>query len=489
MPPTLEQIKKRKLGIAYHPKASLHRGDLKLGLYAESKWLKFVQELRVGKRPFAKIHLPCSCKPAPYLVSKDILGELHKRSPPWGLSIDAMRTATRAYHEQLFPYTMQSFEHSCIGAVWTVMKAGLADVISDFKPPKATVMQHVIRSDKLMQKGKGRAFLMPSDVISAGNKLAARIRQLELQQLFLDVRAYSVREPLAAMVDKYKLRSLMWHKVFTVGLRGSSKSLWRTMSATKSLRCQTKKDIDKLMVAYDSNDQQLRAKYKSPGASPQLDSDHPWRFEAETLLRLEARWEALNIRTIKAAEKALPKRTADLTDEIDDLQMQLGCLENNLKQGDQSVKPEMARLKKKLAQALEDQKRISKQAETLKGNRAKGQLVNPQALKAFLDERLRHEEMRRSRAEILIKLHQRIFDYVFGYKSADNVARTDQRFLAVLLLGQLVSWRFSELTHDNLSIELRDCGERDGGFVIKGHTLALGEKDVRLGQIYAHYRI
>jgi len=489
MPPTLEQIKKRNLGIAYRPKASLHRDDLKLGLYAKSKWLKFVQELRVGKRPFAKLHLPCSCKPAPYLVRKDLLSDLRKRRTTWGLSIDAMRIATRAYHEQLFPYTMQSYEHSCIGAVWTVMKAGLADVISDFKPPKATAMQRVIHSDKLMKVGKSKSFLMPSDVISAGNKLAARIRELELQQLYLDVRAYSMREQLATMVDQKKLRGLMWHKVFTVGSRGSSKSLWRTMSAAKSWRCKRKQAIDKLMEDYDKNDKRLRAKYKSPGASPQLDSDQPWRFEAENLLRIEGRWEALNIRSIKAEEKALPKRAGDLTWEVQDLNLELAFLENDLEKGDESAKQKIVLQKKKIMKATEEMNRITKQAKTLKDNRAKGQLVNKNALKAFLGERRRYEEMRKSRAKILIDLHQAIFDYIFAYKGADNVARVDQRFLGVLLLGQLVSWRFSELTHDNLSIELRDSGERDNGFVIKGHKLALGEKDARLGKIYEHYKI
>jgi hypothetical protein len=109
--------------------------------------------------------------------------------------------------------------------------------------------------------------------------------------------------------------------------------------------------------------------------------------------------------------------------------------------------------------------------------------------KHYDKELARYEKIRRGRAAKLIKLHELIFDYVRAYKEKPEYAKKDQRYLAVLLLGQFVSWRYAEVTHDNLSVELIQGGWLRDIFVLKGLFLNLAEKDPKLSKHYPRYTV
>ncbi len=100
------------------------------------------------------------------------------------------------------------------------------------------------------------------------------------------------------------------------------------------------------------------------------------------------------------------------------------------------------------------------------------------ALIAWEKELEGYEKIRRTRARHLLSIHQKTFNYIRKiYKRKHH----GNRFYSVLMMGQVVAWRFVEVTHDNLTISLDEIDAM-------GFTLSKGEMEQRLGEIYPHLK-
>lgn len=443
---TFPSVKKLNLSLMLASKTSLPAERLLLGQYSLPQQMALYKDLQVGKRPYAKLYVPCAAYPAPFNLT-----EQRERRTPWGLSIDAMRLAMRPYRAGLHPYLLNSFKHNCIGAVWVTLSAGLADVLSAFKPPaggmhSVPLMALVRTLAKAFKPSVNEDFLfatlVPSDVIGAGEKLIAAIQRLDRQQLLLDEEASRHRDALAKLMRDEELYGVDWHNVLI------SSAIWRDLSSMSSLRPRTKKAIDALVLAYDKNERAIS------GANPSA---------TERLLKVEAKWEGI------------AQYTRSIRGELDKVQNEVDeVLEAtaSIVRGDgrfagrtatTAAHPFRTQQHERYTALLARKKKLQADLRLFllgDGNRNPG---SKPALAEYYKELSKHEDVRRSRAKLLVKLNDAIHAYVRGARNR-NRNRPRRRYLACLLLGQFVSWRFVEVTHENLSIECH--GINEAGFVL-----------------------
>jgi len=424
------RIKNQNLTIDYLPKAKMSKNDLRLNHYAPKLRGGLHNMIEVGKMPFAKVYVSCSCPPAPY-ITKDITHANRRTS--WGLSIDAMGHASRPYHERLRGYAMQSMSLSCAGAVNTILKAGLGDIITDMVPKRAKLLP--------------RWFVVPSDLIQVGKRMTKNIWTMDKQQSFLDLKAYEQRASATQLALEDQCLVHGWRRFF------SKHTDWRALSEGRGARCAKKRKIDTLMYAFAKAEKSLAGSQSTSPKKQRGKNGYSWEMEVGYLWRLEAIWQALEHKN---------KRVRELEEK----------------------KTEHAGLQNKQDhQAEKARKRLERQMFLLK----KSIDSLEYDFKLYDEELARYEKIRRGRAAKLIKLHKAIFAYVKAYKKKSEYAANDQRYLAVLLLGQFVSWRYAEVTHDNLSVELIQGGWARDIFVLKGLFLNLAEKDPKLSEHYRRY--
>lgn len=375
--------------------------------------------MQVVKQPYARVYVPCSCLPASILP-----GEVYLRRSPWGLSLDAMNLKFRSYEAGLRLYKMQAFDDNCIGAVWECMKSGLAEVITNkFRPAKGVVSTIVHFKS-----------LLPSDAINASKALAAEILRMNKQQQYLDLRVYEYRDRVSQFAAEKSCFEGNWRNYVRLSAR------WRDFSSASGLRPFTLMPIDKLVDKYDRNERLLGKEDK---------------HSVQDLLRLEAVWETRCHSIGVTGIKKLIKDISSVEGQLEDF-----------------------RLKGRTAPAFLSKKkaRLDKELEAAEKN------VKP-ALTAWEQELEQYEKVRRSRARILIDLHEAVFAYVFNHTCSKlHSPNPDRRYIATILLGQFVCWLFAEVVHDNLSVRFH--GMTEGGV-----TLTMDEKDRCLGDAFPNLRI
>lgn len=381
---------------------------------------KPLENLKIIKQPFVRIYVPCACLPAPIIP-----GDVYLGRSPWGLSIDAMKFKFRSYEEGFRSYKMKGFAGNCIGAVWECLKGGMAEVITDkFRPSKGFVSSLAHFQS-----------LLPSDAIDASMALSGEIYRLNRQQQFLDLLAHACREQLGGLTGQHDCRGGAWRDY--VRLRAS----WTALSSAFGSRPPSLAPIDKLVDRYEKTERLLGKK----------DSD-----AVQDLLKLEAVWET------RYSAVAFVK---DARTKLSSAQKSLDKYEGNLRNSPQNA---LAKTRRDMfKKRVEEYRALLKQREK----------SSEPHIKAWEEELEKYEKVRLSRAEILIKLHEAVFDYAFNHACSkpSPAAKPDKRYLAVLLLGQFVCWLFAEVTHDNLAVRFRNIDSDGFQFVIQAREKSLGE--------------
>lgn len=386
-----------------------------------------IEETTIYKQPFVRVYVPCSCLPAPLVP-----GEVYMGTSPWGLSIDAMKLKFRSYEAGFRNYKMKGFEGNCIGAVWECLKSGLADVITD----KFRTSKGLVNTLAHLQS------LVPSDAIGASIALSDEIIRLNLKQRFLDVQAYKYKEGLAALKDQYKCSGEEWRNYVRI-----HKS-WTTISSDTGIRPSALASIDKLVAQYEKNEKLLG----------KTDEDC-----VQDVLKLEAVWESRYV----AVKEIIP-----LIEDIHKAQARLEELQDRIDQG--GATQILLNLKKKYQQEID-------KYQTNLNDRLKR--AEPQ-IKAWEEELGKYEKVRRSRAGILVKLHDAVFAYVYNNVSSkpSPTSAPDKRYLATLLLGQFVCWLFAEVMHDNLTVRFHNI-------TAEGLLFSMQEKEKALGKAFPNLDI
>ncbi len=422
-----------------------------------------IDKMEIRKQPYVRVYVPCSCLPAPIIP-----GEVYLGRSPWGLSIDAMNYKFRSYEEGFRYYKMKGYNGNCIGAVWECMKSGLAEIITDkFRPAKGftSTLAHF-------------QSLLPSDAIDASISLSQEIVRLNKQQQYLDLRAYQCREELAALAGKHECFGEAWHSYVRLS------TSWRALSSVSGIRPSSLTPIDKLVDKYEKNERALGKK----------DED-----SVQDLLKLEAVWESRYVAVSPVKKKLLElnKALSKLAETNEKLE-KLKEIQNLVAKGrdaiDQSgyslherlqlrqilnLKPEQQTkfFKDQFSELEKKTKQKEEQCAALEKDVKIFEVKAEPALKAWEQELENYEKVRRSRAVILLKLHEAVFSYVFNHPGSKTSSAPDGRYSAALLLGQFVCWLYAETVHDNLSIRFRNM-------TAEGFLLAMEEKDKRLGDAF-----
>lgn len=407
-----------------------------------------LDEMVVVKQPYAKVYVPCACLPTAIYPL-----DVYRRRTAWGLSMDAMNFRFRSYEDGLRKYKMQAFDDNCIGAVWECLKSGLARVITPrFRPARGVVstLAH-FRS------------LLPSDAINAATALSDEIVRMDKQQKFLDLRVYEYRQPVYAMAKGNACFGGDWRNYLC------SLAWWRDMSSAPGVRPARKKRIDSLVAKFDQNERLLNKRHQDT---------------VQDLLKLEAVWETRCrcVRDVKRIKTAITQQRAQLKLFAQSMKDVLEV--QRIFQGGGSVPywdrddvvPELKRMD---ARYLGSQKKLLTLKKQLEATEKHGR----SALTAWEKELEKYEKVRRSRAGLLIALHEAIYDYIFKHRcSQTHAAKPSPRYLAVLLLGQFVSWMYAEVAFDNLAVGFHGMND-------EGPIITCSEKDKRLGDAYPNLRI
>ena len=422
-----------------------------------------IGKMEIRKQPYVRVYVPCSCLPASIIP-----GEVYLGRSPWGLSLDAMNYKFRSYEEGFRNYKMKGFDGNCIGAVWECMKSGLAEIISEkFRPAKG-----LISTIAHFQS------LLPSDAINASIALSQEIVRLNKQQQYLDLRAYQCREGLAALAEKNKCFGEAWRNYVRLS------ALWRALSSVSGIRPSSLAPIDKLVDKYEKNERALGKK----------DED-----SVQDLLKLEAVWESryVAVSSIKNKLLELNDASSELAETRDNLEklMEFQSLvakgKNAIDQSDYSLherlmlrkimnmKPDQQAkfFKEQFSKLEKEKKQREERCAALEKEEKIFEAKAEPALKAWEQELENYEKIRRSRAAILLKLHEAVFAYVVNHPCSKLSSTPDARYFAVLLLGQFACWLYAETAHDNLSVRFRNLNA-------EGFLLAMEERDKRLGDAF-----
>ena len=400
------------------------------------------------KQPYCKVYIPCSSPPVPLYDA-----ERYQRSTVWGLSLYAMELATRFYEKGVTLYKMKGFDDNCVGAVWTVLKAGLADSISDnFKSTKGPIrnFSHLLS-------------LLPSDAINASIAVMDDVLRRTGQQFFLDTHAQKHRQALVNLSSNNECFGRDW-RMYVL-----NPVWWRDLSDARGMRPPKKRKVDDLVAKY-AKLESGRGNEGGQDAARMIELEQLWergkkdreelkktiddlndvrsRIRDSALMIMEIRRALPQLRAGKSVPSThiLPSSNLDPSD-LADLIDEMKRLQGNVK-----------KYRLQVQVLLEKKTRLENRVES---NTKKWE----KELNSF-------ERQRRAKARALTKLHDAIFDYIYSCGSY-GVQTPDRRYLAVLLLGQFVAWMYAELADPNLKLGFHGMNE-------KGFILIKEERDRRL---------
>jgi hypothetical protein len=393
-----------------------------------------------AKQPYCKVYIPCSTPPVPIYDT-----ERYQRSTIWGLSMHAMQLACRFFEEGVTPYKMQDFHQNCIGAVWTVLKAGLAGSITqNFKPTKGVVenLAHY-RS------------LLPSDGIKASIAVMDDVLRRTQQQFFLDTHAQRHRVALNSLSSRNQCFGRDWRLCLVNSV------WWRDFSNASGLRSQGKKKVDSIQAEY--------ARIEGPNGSKD-GYDAAWMLKIEELWKkhIADREEYKNtISELKEARAKIKQKAKYINIMRRAMpHLQAGKQYMFMHPDDLPGVPAEIEKEKKAIQIQRKKDLMLKEKLNRIEQRVKSNTKNWEAkLESF-------ETTRQAKARKLGELHDAIFQYIHSC-GKHGMSNPDRRYLTTLLLGQFVSWMYVEVADPNMKIGFHGLNER--GFIITHE-----ERDERL---------